>query len=321
MKALVLRAPKQRPTLSEHPEPVAGSQEVIVDLLAAALNRRDLYITLGQYPGVRTPVVLGSDGVGILDGQRVILQPGLHWGNTEAYQSADYTILGTPADGTFAERIAVPEANVRSCPGHLSDAEAAALPLAGLTAYRALKTRGAAATGETVLVTGAGGGVAGLAIQFATALGCCVFATSSRDEKLAFAKTLGAANGVCYTDPEWIDQLRALTGGIDVVIDGAGGEGFSQLIPLMKAGGRMVFYGGTRGKFAPISPQALFWKQITIAGSTMGSPGEFVEMLGFVERHQLRPAVDSIRPLAEADAAFDRMAAGEQSGKLVLQIA
>ncbi len=321
MKALVLQAPEQRPTFCEHPEPVAGSHEVVIDLLAAALNHRDLYITRGQYPGVRTPVVLGSDGVGMHDGQRVIIQPGLDWGHDEAFQSKDYTILGTPVDGTFAERVVVPEANVRSCPSHLTDAEAAALPLAGLTAFRALKTRGAARAREVVLVTGAGGGVATFAIQFAVAMGCRVFVTTSSEEKLAFAKTLGAAGGVRYTEPDWVARLKEMTGGIDIVVDGAGGEGFSQLVAAMRPGGRMAFYGGTQGKFAPISPQALFWKQITIAGTTMGSPGEFVEMLGFVERHQIRPVVDSVRPLAEADTAFDRMAAGEQCGKLVLQIA
>ncbi len=321
MKALVLQAPKQRPTFSEHPQPVAGSGEVIVDLVAAALNHRDLYITQGSYPGVRTPVVLGSDGVGRLNGRRVILQPGLGWGALESHQSRDYTILGTPADGTFAEQLALPRENVLDCPDYLTDVEAAALPLAGLTAYRALMVRGAAQAGETVLVTGAGGGVASLTIAFAVALGCRVIVTSSREDKIAFAKTLGAVGGVRYTDEDWVTQLKELTGGVDVVVDGAGGEGFSQLVSVMKPGGRMAFYGGTRGTFGPISPQALFWKQITLAGSTMGSPADFAAMLSFAERHQIRPTVDSVRPLAEGNAALDRMAAGEQCGKLVLQIA
>ncbi len=317
---MILETPRTRPVLREQPMPTPGPAEVRVDLLAAALNHRDLFITQGQYPGVRTPVVLGSDGVGMLDGQRVLIQPGLDWGPRMDVQSAEYAILGTPHDGTFAETIAVPRANVYACPDYLSDAEAAALPLAGLTAYRALFNRGAALPGETVLVTGIGGGVATLAVQMAAAYGCRVMVTSSSDDKLAFAKTLGAEAGVRYTDPDWIEQLEELSGGIDVVVDGAGGEGFSQLIRIMRPGGRIAFYGGTRGKFAPISPQAIFWKQITLAGSTMGSPQEFELMLKFVQAHQIRPVVDSVRPLAELNDALDRMEAGAQRGKLVVSI-
>ncbi len=320
MFAQVLLGLKERPVGREWTTPTPNEGELLVELRAAALNHRDLYITQGLYPGVRPPVVLGSDGVGVIGERRVLIQPGLGWGEREDAQSGAYTILGNPRDGTFAEAIAIPEENVFDCPAYLDDAEAAALPLAGLTAYRALFTRGAAKAGETVLITGAGGGVASVAIQFAVAHGCRVLVTSSTSEKLAFAKTLGAEAGVKYTDPDWIDQLRKLTDGIDVVIDSAGGEGFGQLIPLLAPGGRMVFYGGTRGKFPPISPQALFWKQLTLAGSTMGSPREFAAMLGFAERHQIRPTVDSIHPLAELNGALDRMHAGAQRGKLVLSI-
>lgn len=320
MLAQVIQGLKERPTLQEWPWPTVKAGEVIVQLRAAALNHRDLYITQGLYPGVRPPVVLGSDGVGMVDGRRVVIQPGLDWGGREDVQSEQYTILGNPRDGTFAEAVRLPMDSIYPCPGYLSDAEAAALPLAGLTAYRALLTRGAAKAGETVLVTGAGGGVASVAIQFATALGCQVMVTTSTSEKLAFAKTLGAQAGVNYQDSDWLDQLKVLSGGIDVVVDGAGGEGFGQLINLMNPGGRMVFYGGTRGKFPPISPQALFWKQLTLAGSTMGSPREFAAMLGFAETHQIKPTVDSVRPLSDLNDALDRMHIGEQRGKLVLSI-
>ena len=316
-----MSAAETRPRLQEDwPDPEPADGEVLVELRAAALNRRDLYITQGLYPGVRTPVILGSDGVGALDGKRVLLQPGLDWGNDEAAQSRAYTILGTPRDGTFAEAIAVPSVNVYACPDYLSDEEAAAMPLAGLTAYRALMNRGRARAGDTVLVTGAGGGVASFVIQFAVALGCRVLATSSSDDKLAFAKTLGAEAGVRYTDDDWVEQVKRVSGGIDVVVDGAGGEGFSQLITAMNPGGRMSFYGGTRGQFGAISPQALFWKQLTLAGSTMGSPTEFASMLSFAEAHQIKPVVDSVRPLAELNDAIDRMDAGAQRGKLVVTL-
>ena len=322
MRAQVLHAVGERPRLAvDYPHPQPEADEVAVRIRAAALNHRDLYITQGLYPGVRVPVVLGSDGVGELDERRVLLQPGLAWGEREDAQAPAYHVLGMPTDGTFAEWTVVPRANVYDCPEHLTDAEAAALPLAGLTAFRALFTRASAKTGDTVLVTGAGGGVASFAVQFAVAAGCRVFVTSSRAENVAAAVAQGAAGGVDYTADGWTDELRSLSGGLDVVVDGAGGEGFAQLTRLMRPGGRMAFYGGTRGKIPGLSPQLLFWRQVTIAGSTMGSPREFARMLAFVAEHELRPVVDSIRPLADLDAALDRMAAGQQRGKLVLRIA
>ena len=318
LKAMVMTALMQRPQLQDIQPPRAAPGEVVVDLLAAALNHRDLYITQGLYPGVQVPIVLGSDGVGVHQGQRVLIQPGLKWGEREDVQGADYEILGMPHDGTFAEAIAVPQDNLFACPAYLTDEQAAALPLAGLTAYRALFVRGQAQQGETVLVTGAGGGVAIMAVQLAVAAGCKVFVTSSSLAKVAFAKTLGAQGGVIYTHEDWIVDLKSISGGLDVIIDGAGGAGFSQLVPLVQPGGRMVFYGGTQGKFAPMSPQTLFWRQISMFGSTMGSPRDFAAMVGFAEAHQIKPVVDSVRPLAELNDALDRMAAGKQQGKLVV---
>ncbi len=318
MKAMVLNAVGEQPVLTEVELPKLEAGEVLVKLKAAALNHRDVYITQGLYPAIKTPSILGSDGVGELDGKRVVLLPGLKWGDRDDVQALDYEVLGMPHDGTFAEYIAIPEASVYPCPEHLTDAEAAAFPLAGLTGYRALMTRASAKTSDTVLVTGAGGGVATMVIQLAVALGCAVYVTSSSTEKIAFAKTLGAKGGVNYTDDDWIDQLKGMTEGLDVVVDGAGGEGFSKLSKLMKPGGRMAFYGGTRGTIPKLNPQVLFWRQVTIAGSTMGSPKEFEAMLTFVSKHKIRPVVDSVRPLEELPAALARMDAGEQRGKLVV---
>ena len=320
MRAMVMEELGRRPAMTTVPDPSPGDGEVLVRLRAAALNRRDLYITQGLYPGVRVPVVLGSDGVGDYDGRRVLIEPGIGWGDREDVQHADYEVLGMPRDGTFAEAVAVPRANVHDCPAHLTDAEAAALPLAGLTAFRALFTRASAKTGDAVLVTGAGGGVATFAIQFAAAAGCRVYVTSGSADKIAAAEALGAAGGVNYRDDDWPERLRALAGGLDCVVDGAGGPGFTALTKLMRPGGRMAFYGGTTGKIPALSPQLLFWRQLTLAGSTMGSPREFARMLAFVTRHELRPVVDSVHPLGELDAALDRMAAGAQRGKLVLDV-
>lgn len=318
MKAMVLNAVGEMPVLTEVEFPKVEEGEVLVKLKAAALNHRDVYITQGLYPAIQTPSILGSDGVGALDGERVVLLPGLKWGDREDVQANDYEVLGMPHDGTFAEYIAIPKESVYPCPAHLSDAEAAAFPLAGLTGYRALMTRASAKTSDTVLVTGAGGGVATMVIQLAVALGCKVYVSSSSAEKIAFAKTLGAIDGVNYTEEGWDKTLKTMTGGLDVVVDGAGGEGFSKLSKLMKPGGRMSFYGGTRGTIPKLNPQLLFWRQITISGSTMGSPKEFEAMLAFVSKHKIHPVVDSVRPLAELPAALARMDAGEQRGKLVL---
>jgi len=321
MIAQILHSVGQSPILSHTSKPVPKAGESLVRLIAAAVNRRDLYIQQDLYPGLKLPCVLGSDGVGEHDGKRVVLLPGLRWGSDERVQSAQYEVLGMPSQGTFAEYIAIPAENLFACPKHLSDAEAAALPLAGLTAFRALMTRGAARSKETVVVTGAGGGVASLAIQFAVAQGMQVYVTSSSPEKIKLAQTLGAKGGVNYQDPNFVKALKALTGGIDVVVDGAGGAGLAQLTKAMNPAGRIAFYGGTTGKIPNLSPQLLFWRQLTLAGSTMGSPREFAAMLRLVEQHNIKPVVDSVRPLAELPAALDRMAAGKQQGKLVLSIA
>ena len=317
---MVLHATGEWPRLESVDDPRPGADEVVVQLRAASLNHRDLYIQQDLYPELRLPCVLGSDGVGELEGRRVVIQPGLHWGDDERVQSSRYEVLGMPTPGTFAERIAVPRANVFDCPAHLTDAEGAALPLAGLTAWRALMTRASAKTGETVVVTGAGGGVATCAIQFAVAHGCRVWVTSSSAKKIALAKALGAEGGVDYREADFARQLGELTGGVDVVVDGAGGVGLTELTKVMNPGGRLAFYGGTTGKIPSLSPQLLFWRQLTLAGSTMGSPREFAQMLAFVDAHQVRPVVDSVRPLAELPEAMRRMAAGEQVGKLVVAI-
>ena len=318
---MVLEQRGGEPAVGEWPEPEAGAGEVKVRLRAAALNHRDVWITRGKYPGVAPPVVLGSDGVGELADQRVLINPALDWGEREDTQGPDFSILGNPRDGTLAEYVVVPEENVLACPDHLSDAEAAALPLAGLTAWRALVTRAAAKTGDAVLVTGAGGGVASFAIQFAVARGCRVYVTSSSEDKLAAARALGAEGGVDYTQEGWGKRLGKMSGGIDAVVDGAGGPGFAELTRSLNPAARVAYYGGTAGAWEGLTPQHTFYKQITLAGTTMGSPREFAAMLAFVAEHRLPPVVDSVRPLSSAGEAFARMAAGEQTGKLVLQIA
>jgi NADPH:quinone reductase-like Zn-dependent oxidoreductase len=332
MKALVLEATNTPLALRNLPTPQPGPGQALVRVKAAALNHRDVYIQQGKYPGIVLPGVLGSDGAGVVEavgpgagaawvGRAVVIDPGLGWGPSQAVQAPTYTILGMPTNGTLAEFVVVPAENLHPKPEHLSWEQAAALPLAGVTAWRALMSRAQLAPAERLLVTGIGAGTALAALQFGVAHGAEVYVTSSSPEKLERARQLGAKGGSLYTQPNWADELEAAANGLfDVVIDSAGGEGFGQLAKLTNAGGRIAFFGGTRGKWPALLPQALFWKQISILGSTMGSPDDFAAMMRFVAKHKLAPVVDRVFPLDEGEAAFRHLDAGAQCGKVVVVV-
>lgn len=311
--------------------PEAAPGEVIVRLKAAALNRRDLWIKQGQYAGVKFPLVPGSDGAGEIEalgsgvegvalGDQVIINPSFDWGPDERAQSKSFSILGLPRNGTLAERIAVPAAQVAPKPAHLTWTEAAALPLAGLTAFRALFSRTGLKSGEKVLISGVGGGVASFALQFAVAAGADVWVTSSSPEKIADAVKLGARAGFDYRTEGWTRPVAAEVGGFDVVVDSAGGEGFGALVDLCNPGARVVFFGATRGDPPTLPMRKVFWKQLSLMGTTMGSPTDWQAMIGFVSLHQIKPIVSATFPLAESAQAFELMAAGGQSGKLAITI-
>lgn len=330
MKAAVLTQVKGKLQIETREQPKAGAGEVVVRLQAAALNHRDVYIQQGLYPGIRVPVILGSDGCGtVVDlgegvdekwkNQSVIINPNNQWGDSEAAQSFDYHILGMPTNGTFAEYLCVKADRLHLKPAHLSAQEAAALPLAGMTAYRALMKRAALQEGEQVLISGIGGGVALFACQFALAAGAKVYVTSSSEEKIAAAVGMGASGGANYKAENWAESLQDEAGVFDVIIDSAGGPGFKHFLQLANMGGRIAFYGGTQGKFT-LSPQKMFWKQVSLLGSTMGSDEDFKEMVDFVAAHKIKPSVDRVFPLEEAQAAFDYLDAGAQMGKVVLQL-
>jgi len=290
-----------------------------VAVIASALNHRDLWITKGMYPGLQPNVILGSDAVGRHEGSRVVINPGLHWGSSQSVQSDDFEVLGMPSHGTFADEVYVDARYIHAAPEHLSDHEAAALPLAGVTAYRTLISRCRASAGEKVLVTGVGGGVALLAVQMAVALGCEVYVTSGSEEKIERAMTMGATAGANYKEENWAKQILAASdGGVDVIIDSAGGAGFGQLTKICRPGARIGFYGAGQGKWPPLNPQLLFWRQISILGSTMGSPQDFAEMLLFVSEHQIRPVIDRIFTFGDIAQAFDYMETGQQFGKIVI---
>lgn len=335
MRAIVLRelGDPDRLRLEERPDPVPGPGEARVRLRAAALNHRDVWIRRGQYAKIRLPVILGSDGAGVVEevgdgvpaswlGRRVVIDPSLDWGDDpRAQDPSTYGILGMPRDGTYAEAVVVPAGQLHDCPPHLSDAEAAALPLAGLTAWRAVVSRGEVAAGARVLVTGIGGGVASFALRWAQSLGAEVWVTSSDAGKLATARAWGAAGGVDYRREGWAKTLVAEAGGeFDLIVDGAGGPGFADLVDVAGYGARLVHYGATRGNPGGFDLRRVFWRQIDIRGTTMGRGDEFSAMLAHVGESGLRPAVDQIFPLAEAAAAHARMEAGGQLGKLVLDL-
>lgn len=302
------------------PQPQPASGETLVRVRAAAFNHREIFITQGLYPNIALPVILGADGCGEVDGRRVVIDPMLGWGDDPAVWGADATILGMPRPGTFAQYVAVPSENVYDAPAHLDDSECAALPLAGLTAFRAAVTRGQIKEGETVLVTGIGGGVQTFVLLFAKALGARVAVTSSSDEKLARARELGADIAVNYaTTPDWHKAVRKEAGSIDVAVDSAGGETFAKLTTIVRPGGRIVTYGGTTGD-AKIKMFPVFWNHLTILGTSMGSPHDFAGMLRLVTENRIRPVIDRVFAMDDAVEAAQRMAGGAQFGKIVLAI-
>lgn len=341
-----------------------------VRLSAAALNRRDHWIRRGLYPGIAFPSVLGADGVGVVDAHgtaarasagaggpsgapsappavrsRVVIEPGVGWGDSERAPSSDYRVIGlAPLPGTFARWTDVPTESLFPAPEHLSDAEAAALPLAGLTAYRAVFTKGCVEAGHTVLVTGIGGGVALWAMQLALAAGARVYVTSSSEAKISKAVSLGAAGGALYTSDDWVGELlEAAQARFDAVIDGSGGDAVGEFIRLLNLGGIIVSYGATVGVPRKVSralitvPCAtgvslrtlplrklplthMFLKNVELRGSTMGSRREFAALLEVVRRTKLKPVVDSVTPLGDWPRAFDKLRDGTQFGKVVLDV-
>jgi len=330
VRALQLTAPN-RIDWTDCADPVPAPGEVVVGLVAAALNHRDVWIKAGQYAGIRYPIVPGSDGAGIVQGlgagvdsswrgREVIINPAFGWGMEAGAPGADFSILGLPRDGTLAEQVAVPVAQLSPKPTHLSSEEAAALPLAGLTAYRALFARGQLARGEHVLISGIGGGVAGFALQYAVAAGAEVWVTSGDDSKIARARELGARGGFRYDQSDWIERAVREVGGFELILDGAGGAGWPRLLDLLRPAGRMVVYGATRGNPPEIPMRKIFWRQVSVLGTTMGSPDNWDQMIQFVTRHEIHPIISRSYERDEALQAFAAMEQGSQFGKLVIRL-
>jgi NADPH:quinone reductase-like Zn-dependent oxidoreductase len=297
------------------PDPVAREGETLVELRAASVNHLDVWIRKGL-PSVPKPRILGADGAGVVAGtdERVVINPGI-------VLNGRMHIVGETMDGTYAELIAVPRDFVHPIPDGLSFEEAAAFPLVFETAYRMLVTRARLRQGEWVLIWGIGGGVATAALSIAKALGANVVATSSSDEKLARAAELGADATVNHESGDVVAHVKEVTGGgAHVVVDDVGEATWKRTLDAARAEGRVVLCGATTGPNPPAALHRVWWKQLSILGSTMGSPEDFRGAYDLIAAGKARPVVDAVFPLAETRAAHERLEAAEQFGKITLSI-
>jgi NADPH:quinone reductase-like Zn-dependent oxidoreductase len=299
----------------EVPDPVAGPDEVLVELRAASLNHLDVWVRKGM-PSVAKPRILGADGAGVIAGtdERVVINPGLA-------HSDGVQVLGEHRDGTHAELVAVPRSNVHPIPDGLSFEQAAAFPLVFETAYRMLVTKARLQPGEWVLIWGIGGGVATAALALTKALGGRAIVTSSSEAKLARARELGADEALNHDTEDIPVRVRELTGGgANVVVETVGDATWKRSLASTAREGRVVVCGATTGPNPPAGLNRIWWRELAIFGSTMGTPDDFRGAYDLVASGRALPVVDEVFTLAEAAAAHERLERGEQLGKIVLRI-
>lgn len=341
MQAVVLKDPgsKDGLVLAQRPVPEPGPGEALVQLGAAALNHRDLYLFYGPMGKGMPPFIPGSDGAGTVSalgpgvsgwavGDAVVINAALSCGACANCDAGEHSlcdrfgILGGPSNGTFAGYICVPAANLYPKPAHLDLTAAAALPLAMGTAWRAVVSRGRLAPGETVLIHGIGSGVALYALQIAVGMGCRAIVTSSSAAKLEQAAAMGAAAGIDYAREDVAERVRGLTGGrgADLVVDGVGKATLPVSLEAVARGGRIVHFGAHTGQETLLSNRTVFWKQVSLIGCTMNSRSDFAGAMRFVEQRRLEPAVSHRFPLERVEEAAGVLARGEQFGKVVLTI-
>jgi NADPH:quinone reductase-like Zn-dependent oxidoreductase len=297
------------------PDPEPGDGEVLVELRAASLNHLDVWIRKGL-PSVPKPRILGADGAGVIAGtdERVVINPGIE-------HDGRISVVGEHMNGTHAELVAVPRENVHPIPDGLTFEEAAAFPLVFETAYRMLVTKARLQPGEWVLAWGIGSGVATAALAIAKALGAHVVATSSSDAKLARARELGADETVNHETEDVPKRVKEVTdGGAHVVVEHVGEATWARSLNAARQEGRIVVCGATSGPNPPAALHRVWWKQLAILGSTMGTREDFKGAYDLIAAGKAKPVVDEVFPLAEARAAHERMEAGRQLGKIVLRI-
>lgn len=321
--------------IEDVPMPVAQSGEVLLRVRAAALNHLDVWVRQGL-PKTTLPHIGGSDIAGTVEalgagvsgvrlGARVVVNPSLSCGQCEwcrageESQCTQYRILGEHTNGGFAEFVAVPAVNLFLIPETFPFEQAAAAPLAFLTAWRGLVSKGRVRRGSRVLVTGASGGVATAAIQIAHHLGAQVYALTTADNE-ARTRALGADVVYDRQAGDFAQQIAQDTAkrGVDVVLDSVGEAIWPQCVRALARGGRLVCYGATTGGRGEVDLRVLFWKQLEILGSTMSNRSEFEEVMRLVFSGALKPVVDSVLKLEDIRAAHERMERGEHFGKIVL---
>jgi NADPH:quinone reductase-like Zn-dependent oxidoreductase len=328
MKALILNEDSSL-SIQEVAIPEVGSGEVLVKLKASALNHREIWIQKGLYPGMTLPCTLGADGTGIVTkigedveaqwkDQEVMIYPAYDWGSSNIAPSRKFRVLGMPDPGTIAEYIKVPQNSLIKKPSYLSWSEAAAIPVAGLTAWRALVRHGEINANSKVLITGIGGGVAQAGLGLAKAFGAEIYVTSSSQEKINQAISSGAKGGVNYKDEDWHIQLKEISGGIDIVLDSSPSPILDDYFRFLNYGGRIVAYGSTGAPKTTISISKFFLRHIQFIGTAMGTPQEFEELLSFMDTHKIKPLVDSEFTLENAVDAMDALKEGKQVGKIVI---
>jgi NADPH:quinone reductase-like Zn-dependent oxidoreductase len=311
------------------PEPKAG--EVRVAVKAASMNHREMWIARGLYPGMVLPSTMGCDGAGVVDmlgegvsgialGDEVVIYPGRDWGPSRHTPQPEFGLLGMPHPGTIAEYVCVPAENIAPKPAGMTWEEAAATVLTGLTAWRALMFKGRLEAGETLLISGVGGGVATAGLAFAVALGAKVYVTGESQEVLDRAMEMGALGGLLFTDPEWRKQVGKLTGGIDVVLDGAPAPSYANYVRAINPGARIVIYGSTAGDKFEVTATGIFLKSACIMGSQVGDPQDFREMLSFIDKHGIKPVIEKSFPLAEAREALLYLNSQHKFGKIVITV-
>jgi len=347
MRAWVIRATGglDQLQLAEVPDPPPGPlapRDVRVALRAAALNHLDLFTVQGLPVPYQFPHILGADGAGVVDaigadvrsvkpGDRVMINPGIADYSCAYCQAGEhslcvnYRLLGEHLPGTLAQYVVVPEQNVAITPTlatPLTWAEAAAFSLVTLTAWRMVVTRARVQPGETVLISGVGGGVSLAAMRIARLRGAQVIVTSSHDAKLQEARRLGADVALNHTAQKISQEVRALTQkrGADVVIENVGEATWDESLRSLGRGGRLVSCGATTGPKVALDLRRLFWYQWSLLGSTMGNDAEYREVVRLLGTGELRPIVDRVFPFTEARAAFERLERGEQLGKIAVQI-
>jgi NADPH:quinone reductase-like Zn-dependent oxidoreductase len=326
--------------IEEVAEPKADRDEVILQVKSAGLNHLDIWTRKGR-PGLNLtmPHILGCDAAGVVVavgndvtnvkiGNEVVLNPALSCGLCEYCNRGQHSeclsfgIVGMSRPGTFAQYVAVPAQNIHSKPAYMNFDQAGSFALTYLTAWRMLITKAQLQAGQTILIHGIGGGVALCALKLAKLVGACVIVTSSSDEKLARARQIGADFVINYKMADVAESVKDFTSGrgVDVVIDTVGAAAWPIDFSAVRRGGKIILCGITTGAKAETDLRALYWNQLTIMGSTMGSNEDFRQMLAAVTVAKLKPVIDSVEPLENVRKAMGRMEAGGQFGKIVLRI-